>query len=129
MSMLRDGTNPIVWVEIPARDLERAKTFYSAIFDVEVQGLDLGELRFGFLPMTEGLPNSAASLVQHPTMYTPSQQGTLVYFAVNDIEAVLTRVEQNGGRVFQHRKEVGEFGFVGFFEDSEGNRIGLHARS
>ena len=128
MSMLADGANPIVWVEIPTADLERAKAFYAAVFDVELQGLDLGDLRFAFLPMTEGARNSAVALVHHPTMYTPSTAGTLVYFAVNDIEAVLARVAQHDGRILQHRKEVGEFGAVGFFEDCEGNRIGLHTR-
>ena len=32
--MLNDG-NPLVWFEIPATDLERAKRFYNAIFDIE----------------------------------------------------------------------------------------------
>ena len=40
---------------------------------------------------------------------------SLVYLSVADIEAVLGRVQQNGGLVLQHRKAVGEFGFVGFF--------------
>lgn len=128
MSMLAEG-NPVVWFEIPAADLERAKTFYETTFDIDVQFLDLGELRFGFLPMKEGAVNAAGALVHHPTMYRPSHDGALVYFGVDDIEAVLARVERAGGRIFQHRKPIGEFGFVGFFEDSEGNRIGLHSRS
>ena len=128
MSMLASA-NPLVWFEIPANDLERAIAFYSAVFDIEMQPLDLGELRFGFFPMQEGAPNGAGALVQHSGMYWPSHEGTLVYFSVHDIEAVLARVEAHGGRIFQHRKEVGSFGFVGFFEDSEGNRVGLHSRA
>lgn len=128
MSMLAGG-NPVVWFEIPATDLERARAFYAAIFDIEVQPYDLGDLKFGFLPMEQGAPNSAGALVQHAQMYTPSHAGSLVYFGVNDIEAVLARVEASGGRIVQHRKAVGEFGVVGFFEDSEGNRVGLHSAS
>ena len=128
MSMLVEG-NPVVWFEVPASDLERAKKFYDAVFDIDVQGFDVGELRFGFFPMTEGAVNATGALVHHPTMYRPSHDGALLYFGVKDIEAVLARVERAGGRVFQHRKPVGEFGFVGFFEDSEGNRIGLHSRT
>jgi len=127
MSLL-SGANPIVWVEVPARDLSRAREFYSAVFDIEMPLLDLGDLHFAFFPMTQEAPNSACALIQHPTMYTPSHDGPLVYFAVTDIEQVLERVERSGGRIFQHKKDVGEFGFVGFFEDSEGNRIGLHTR-
>lgn len=124
--MLVEG-NPVVWFEIPATDLARAKKFYDEIFDIDVQQLDVGELRFGFFPMKEAGANATGGLVHHPTMYRPSHDGTLVYFAVKDIEAVLARVERAGGRVFQHRKPVGDFGFVGFFEDSEGNRVGLHS--
>ena len=128
MSMLSEG-NPFIWIEIPATDLERAKKFYDFVLDIEVQLFDAGELRFGFFPMQQRAANGTGALVQHPTMYKPSHDGALPYFAVKDIEAVLARVEQAGGRIFQHRKAVGEFGFVGFFEDCEGNRIGLHARS
>ena len=128
MSLLSDG-NPIGWVEIPTSDLERARAFYGAIFDIDVQELDLGDLRFGFLPMQQGAAGSAAALVHHAAMYQPSGDGVLVYFEVRDIEAVLERVAASGGSIFQHRKSVGDFGYVGFFEDSEGNRIGLHARS
>ena len=127
MSMLVEG-NPVVWFEIPAADLARARRFYDAIFDIETQEFDAGELRFGFFPMKEGGVNATGALVHHPDMYRPSHDGALVYFGVQDIEAVLARVEAAGGRIFQHRKPIGEFGFVGFFEDSEGNRIGLHAR-
>jgi uncharacterized protein len=128
MTMLSDG-NPFVWIEIPAADLERARRFYGEVFDIDVQHFDAGELQFGFFPMQQGAPNGTGALVHAPDMYTPSHDGALPYFAVTDIEAVLLRVERAGGRIFQHRKSVGEFGFVGFFEDSEGNRIGLHSRT
>lgn len=128
MSMLAEQ-HPVNWFEIPAAELDRAMSFYGAVFDIEMQGLDIGDLKFGFFPMQEGAPGSTGALVQHPSMYRPSPDGALVYFSVLDIEAVLARAEQNGGRILQHRKPVGEFGFVGFFEDSEGNRVGLHAKS
>ena len=118
-----------MFVNLPVTDLDRAKAFYNAIFDITVTDFDAGELKFGFFPMTEGAPNGTGALVQHPTMYKPSHDGALVYFSVRDIEAVLARVEDAGGRIFQHRKDIGDFGFVGFFEDSEGNRVGLHSRT
>ena len=127
MSMLSEG-NPFVWIEIPASRLERAKAFYEAIFDIDVQIQDFGELRFGFFPSSEGGVNGAGALVELQGMYTPSHDGALVYFSVRDVAGVLARVEGAGGRVLQNRKAIEGFGFVGFFEDSEGNRIGLHAR-
>jgi predicted enzyme related to lactoylglutathione lyase len=128
MSMLAEG-NPLVWVEIPTVDLERAKRFYRAILDVELQDFDAGELKFAFLPWQQGGVNAAGALVHYPPMYKPTHDGALVYFGVTDVDAVLDRVEPAGGRVLQPRKAIGEFGFVGFLEDSEGNRVGLHART
>ena len=128
MTMLA-GTHPIDWFEIPTTDLERARGFYSAVFDIDMQSLDLGELKFVFFPMQQGAPNATGALIHHAETYTPSHAGTLIYFHVSDIEAVLDRVASNGGRIIRGRNAVGEFGFVGFFEDSEGNRIGLHSRS
>lgn len=123
------NTHPIDWFEIPATDLERAMAFYAAVLDIEMQPFDLGDLKFGFFPMREGATGATGALVQHRTMYTPSHTGSMVYFSVNDIDAVLRRVEGHGGRVLRGRTAIGEFGFVGHFEDSEGNRVALHAKS
>ena len=53
----------------------------------------------------------------------------MIYFSVEDIEGVLKRAGQTGGKVITEKMSIGEFGFVGHFEDSEGNRVGLHSAS
>ena len=59
-------------------------------------------------------------------VYVPAKAGPVVYFGVGDIDAVLARALTHGGKVLYPRKDVGEFGTVAEFEDSEGNRIALH---
>ena len=54
-------------------------------------------------------------------------KGTVVYFSVWDIDAVLKRVEEKGGKVLNPKMSIGEYGFLGHFEDSEGNRVALHS--
>ena len=44
-----------------------------------------------------------------------------------EIEAVLARVEANGGRTLTPKTDIGEYGFYACFEDSEGNRVGVHS--
>ena len=44
-----------------------------------------------------------------------------------EIEAVLARVEANGGRTLTPMTDIGEYGFYAYFEDSEGNRLGVHS--
>ena len=59
--------------------------------------------------------------------YTPSNSGTLIYFAVEDIDSTLKKIQQNGGKTLQAKMSIGEYGFIGLFQDCEGNRIGLHS--
>ena len=129
MSMLASD-NPVIWFEIPVSDLERAIGFYEAIFDIHLQPMDLDELKMAFFPMKQDAPNATGALVYHKDMYWPSHEGPLLYFTVHDIDAVLDRVRKQGSRIFQNgKKEIGEFGFAAYFEDSEGNRIALHSRT
>jgi predicted enzyme related to lactoylglutathione lyase len=38
-------------------------------------------------------------------------------------------VAERGGKVLRAKTGIGEYGFVGHFEDSEGNRVALHSRN
>ena len=123
--MLKDA-NPVTWFEIPVKDLERAKRFYEAIFEIEMTLSELGPLRMAWFPGREGGAGAAGTLVE-ANSYVPSYEGSMVYFSVIDIEAVLERVEANRGKVVNPKTSIGEYGFVGHFEDCEGNRVALHS--
>lgn len=118
--------NPVNWFEIPAADLERAKAFYEHVFEVSLQVVELGPLRMAWFPMVADAPGATGTLVQAET-YTPSHAGAMVYFSVADIPATLARVSAKGGKVLREKMSIGEHGFVGHFEDCEGNRVALHA--
>lgn len=117
---------PVVWFEIPVKDLERGKRFYESVLEVELRIQDFGHLQMAFFPDLEGGSGADGALVLAET-YEPSYQGTMVYFGVEDIEATLGRVRAQGGKVITEKMSIGEFGFVGHFEDSEGNRVALHS--
>jgi predicted enzyme related to lactoylglutathione lyase len=70
-------------------------------------------------------PGATGSLVKAET-YVPSYNGSMVYFGVPEINDVIARVEPAGGKVINQKFSIGEHGFCGHFEDSEGNRIALH---
>ena len=113
--------NPINWFEIPATDLERAKTFYEHIFSIAMTTTDLGTLKMAWFPGIPEGSGATGTLVQAEA-YIPSYQGSMVYFGVDDIPAVLKKVEEKGGKVLNEKMSIGEYGFVAHFEDSEGNR-------
>lgn len=119
--------NPVGWFEIPVIDMPRARSFYEYILGAELELYQMGPLEMAWFPMREGAIGAGGSLVKGET-YKPSLNGVLVYITAPDIDATLVRVKERGGRILQSKTSIGEYGFVGFFEDCEGNRIGLHSR-
>jgi hypothetical protein len=77
------------------------------------------------MPEKEG-SGATGSLVKGET-YVPSHDGTVVYFSVENIEETLARVKTQGGKELFPKTNIGEWGFIAQFEDSEGNRLALHA--
>ncbi len=118
--------NPVNWFEIPTTDLKRAKKFYEAVLQIKLSLHEMGPLKMAWFPMAADSPGATGTLVQSQH-YTPSHEGTLVYFSVPDINKALERVTANGGRIINPKTSIGEYGFVGHFEDSEGNRVALHS--
>ena len=118
--------NPIHWFEIPVNDIDRAKKFYEDVLGVRISLKRLGALEMGWFHMENNVYGATGSLVKAEN-YVPSHTGALVYFAVPDIEAVIERIKQNGGKVLMPQTSLREYGFIAHFEDSEGNRVALHS--
>lgn len=117
--------NPVQWLEIASTDLERAKDFYSKVFELEFQFIEMPDSKMYMF----GVPDKAGSagcLVQADGN-KPSEDGTIVYFSCEDITTQLEHVEAAGGKLLVPKTNIGEFGFFAQIMDSEGNRIGLHS--
>ena len=122
MANLKSAIN---WFEIPVADIERAKKFYEAVLGSEINLVEMGESRMGFLSHDQGATGGA--IVQGPG-YTPSDQGTLVYLnGGDDLNPALERVGPAGGEVLAEKFSIGENGFIAYFRDPEGNKVGLHS--
>ncbi len=122
--------NMVSWFELPVEDMDRAKKFYEAVFDVQIHVQDFNELLMGWFPFADGKPGAMGSLVKHPDFYYPSNtQGPLLYFSCEDVAVQIGRIEKAGGKILQTKKLISEdVGYMGLFLDSEGNRIALHSR-
>lgn len=118
--------NPVNWFEIPVNDLSRAQAFYEHILDVKLEVNEMGPMKMAWFPMQQEGSGAAGTLAKSEG-YTPSHQGTMVYFSVEDIESVLRKVNSKGGKTLLPKESIGQYGFIGWFEDSEGNRVGLHS--
>lgn len=121
-------TNAVSWIEIPVVDFERAKAFYSAIFDYEMPEMDMGPLKMGFLPSDQENGGVGGAIVWGDDN-APSKNGTRVYLnGGDDLTLVLDRVAAAGGKLVMQKTEITpEFGYYATFEDTEGNHISLHS--
>lgn len=117
--------NPVQWFEITTTDLERAKTFYANVFSLEFQLIEMPDSKMYMFGDTDKI-GSAGSLVQSGEV-KPGTNGTVVYFACEDVSKELSLVEKEGGKILLPKTDIGDFGFYAQFLDTEGNRMGLHS--
>jgi len=96
-------TNSINWVEIPVINFDRAKEFYSRIYDYEMYEETIGAFRMGFLPMDRESQGVGGAIVQG-SGYTPTALGAKVYMNGGaNLLTVLNRVEGAGGDVLTRK--------------------------
>jgi predicted enzyme related to lactoylglutathione lyase len=120
-------SNALNWFEIPASDLDRAIKFYNAVFDTELAAQEaMPGYRMAMLPYEQGVGVGGA-IVQGEG-YTPSTEGSTIYLdAGDDLSVALGRVEGAGGQVLTPKTDIGENGFMAYFQDTEGNKVALHS--
>lgn len=122
--------DPVVHFELPAEDRERAGAFYSSAFgwEVEVLGPEMGGYALVVTTATEaGRPTGAGEI--NGGIYTRDDSGSAqtarVVIGVEDADAALARIEQAGGSVERPVHEIPGVGRLGFFTDTEGNRMSV----
>lgn len=120
--------NPVGYFEIPVADLERAIGFYTSVFQVVFERAVIDGYEMALFPLDPDAPGAGGALAKGD-VYVPGKAGPVLYFSVPDVDVVLARAAKIGARVLYDKKSVGENGFVAEIEDSEGNRIALHARA
>ena len=120
----------ISWFEIPVKDLQRAQKFYETILEVEMQRIEIENIKMSMFPVENMYEGIGGALVDGGDFYKPSlTDGPLVYLNANpDVQNVLGRVEAAGGKILSPKTEISpEYGYMAMFEDAEGNRIALHS--
>jgi len=121
-----DMKNLISIIEIPTSDFSRAVAFYQAILDINIEEIEMDEVKMGLFP------NSGAGIsiqLIHGNDYKTSADGTIIYLnGGDDLQKVADKIEANGGKIVVPKTEIGpEMGFFAMFIDPEGNKLGLHS--
>lgn len=110
----------IIWFEIPADRIERAKKFYSALFGWKIQAFpalpDYWHVDTGG---GDDTPDGGLVARRHP------QQAITNYVNVASVTRSMARVKQLGGKVCQPRTAVPQMGYLAVCQDTENNTFAL----
>lgn len=100
-------------VEIPIRDLEKARDFYEKLFQWDIQILSGNHYALfpggGFRRVKENQTGRITPFVQVPSL-----------------EGSLKKIQSLGGKILIAQETAGTHGFCAFFEDIDGNTLGLY---
>jgi uncharacterized protein len=130
--MRHNQSSAINWFEIPVRDLDRAQSFYEALFGAALRREQMGPATtIAIFPYDKSVGGVGGCLFASDRGPQPSDDGAVVYLnAGPSLDKVLARVETAGGRISLARTELpAGMGCFAHISDTEGNRIGLHALS
>jgi uncharacterized protein len=122
----------IVHFEIPADDIERARKFYSTLFDWKIEKIEVkkdGETMDYWMISTSTKREDSSiksshlegGLIkrQHP------QQPNLNYISVPSIDEYSSKVKELGGKVVMPKTEIKDYGFFAVCMDTENNAFAL----
>ena len=119
--------NAINWFEIPVKDYNRAKKFYSNVLSGEVKDMHMDNMEYGFLPFDEENGGVGGAIVKSD-FAVPSVAGCTVYLnGGEDLQQPLSKVEEFGGKIVMPKTSIGEDGFIAQFFDTEGNKVAFHS--
>jgi len=106
-------------IEFPADDVERAKSFYSAVFGWQFRSVD--EMP-GYL-LYEAGPGGLGGGIGKRGENAP--EAVRNYITVESIDDSLAAASANGGGVVVPKTDIG-FGWYAAITDTEGNELGLY---
>jgi len=119
--------NTIVWVDIPVTDMDRARKFYSAVLQADIELMEDANGDVALLPGDPMSGDVSGDLARGENQ-KPGLGGCTIYLdSKGDPEGMIERAVAAGGAVLMPVTSMGDMvGSIGFFQDSEGNRIGVH---
>ena len=130
MTATATANRTLSWFEIPAINFERAVRFYEAALDQPMRRELFGGVPMAIFASDEDATGGA--IIHNPRELRPSVtgDGVTIYLAAEPtLQATLDRVTPAGGKIDGSIVELpNDIGYIAFFIDPEGNRIGLHAR-
>ena len=123
-------SSTVAWFDIPVTDMDRAIRFYEALTGQSLKKLQVREHEETAL-FEAGQTGDVSGCLWKSPDDKPSIYGSRVYLNANpSIDEWLARVEPAGGKILVGKTPIPpDRGFFAYILDSEGNRVGLNART
>jgi predicted enzyme related to lactoylglutathione lyase len=113
--------NPFVHVELNTTDVDKAKDFYSKLFDWELEDMAMGPSdTYTIIKVGDG---TGGGLLKNPMPGVPSFW--LAYVLVDDIKAATKKAESLGAKIVKNSIEVPDMGWLSIIADPTGAALGL----
>ena len=112
--------NPFVHVELNTTDVAKSKTFYSKLFDWQLEDMPMPGGTYSIIKVGEG---TGGGIMKHPVPGAPS--AWLAYVIVDDIAVATKKAESLGAKVMQGVTEVPGMGWFSIIIDPTGAALGL----
>ena len=117
----RKTSASIVWFEVPADDLDRARRFYKAMFGWKFAKLPAAIQDYWHIDT--GGPDASPDGGMMPRMHP--QQPITNYVSVPSVTKAAAKVEKLGGTVCKPKTPVPGMGYFAICLDTEGNTFAL----
>jgi uncharacterized protein len=120
ISILKESTmpNPFCHVELNTNDVNKAKNFYSKLFDWKLE--DVMDGAYTMINVGDG---TGGAMMKNPIPGAPSFW--LSYVLVDDIEAATKKAQSLGASVMRDVMQVGDAGWLSIIADPTGAHLGL----
>ncbi len=117
----------VVHFEVPFDDADRARAFYREVFDWQIDAMpEMGYNMVSTGPRSEqGMPTEPGYIGGGMLQRQAPVTSPVITLAVDDIDACLVEIEKRGGSAVGEKMAVGDMGFAAYFNDTEGNVMGL----
>ena len=116
--------NPFCHIELNTTDLDKAKSFYSGLFDWKLEDMPMPGGTYTLIDpgQTDG-PGCGGGMMSHPVEGVPSHW--LSYIQVDDLDATVQKAESLGGQVVVPRMEVPEMGWFAVLQGPTGEHFAV----
>ena len=114
----------IVWFEIPADDLNRARKFYSSLFGWKITKFPGMSMPYWHVDTGGGEQTPDGGMLKRQS----PQHSITNYISVASVDRAASKVRKLGGKIIMPRTAVSQMGYFVICQDTEKNMFALWER-